>query len=227
MQEVADTFPEKYAVKWNVEKLKQNRTVDRLIFILVNDVEEDYLHNIQRLMLNVGRIGPEERRRRTRQIKGDQINMECIPDMITEIVSNIEFQHEITVLKSEMKNCTCNDFRYSNIVCKHLYLFNRLHAGIAPFKGKLQENIVSFEQVDLVIQVDAINIAAENRVFVTEHSSMVQDNLTAEIANRLAAYRSYRENPYRLTDEQIANIRLGSELILNTATNQNFSTQRR
>ena len=50
----------------------------------MNNVEEDYLHNIQRLMLNVGRIGPEERRRRTRQIKGDQINMECIPDMITE-----------------------------------------------------------------------------------------------------------------------------------------------
>ena len=71
------------------------------------------------------------------------------------------------------------------------------------------------------IQVDAINIAAENRVFVTEHSSMVQDNLTAEIANRLAAYRSYRENPYRLTDEQIANIRLGSELILSAIDENN------
>ncbi|ORE05986.1 hypothetical protein BCV72DRAFT_182828, partial [Rhizopus microsporus var. microsporus] len=55
-------------------KRKQNRRVGRLIFILVNDVEEDYLQNIQRLMLKVGRMGPEERRRRARQIKADQIN---------------------------------------------------------------------------------------------------------------------------------------------------------
>ena len=43
---------------------------------------------------------------------------------------------------------------------------------------------------------------------------MFQDNLTTKIANLLAAYRSYRENLYRLTDEQIANIRLDTELIL-------------
>ena len=98
-------------------------------------------------MLNVGRMVPEERIR-TRQIKADQINIECIPYMITESgtpgvylvqsFSNIEFQHEITVLKSEMKSCAYNDFRYNNIACKHMYLLNLLHAGIAPFKGKLQ-----------------------------------------------------------------------------------------
>ena len=121
--------------------------MDRLIFILLNDVEENYLHNIQRLMLNVGRMGPEERRIRTRQTKGDQINMECIPDMITESdahrvylvqpFSNIEFQHEITVMKSEMNSCACNNFRYNNIPCEHIYLLSRLHAGIARFKSKL------------------------------------------------------------------------------------------
>ncbi len=43
---------------------KQNRRMDRLIFILINDVEDYYLQNTQRLMLNVGRMGPEERKRR-------------------------------------------------------------------------------------------------------------------------------------------------------------------
>ncbi|KAL4207864.1 hypothetical protein AB4K20DRAFT_1950207 [Rhizopus microsporus] len=156
----------------------------------MNDVEEDYLYNIQRLMLNVGRMVPEERRRKT-----------SLPGPVV--------QHEVTVLKSEMKSCTCNNLRYNNIACKHMYLLNRLHAGIAHFK----ENTVSLEQVDTVVQVDAINTAAETRV-VTEHSSMSQDYLTAEMANLLAAYRSYREKPYRLTDEQIANIRLGTELWL-------------
>ncbi|ORE08850.1 hypothetical protein BCV72DRAFT_189175, partial [Rhizopus microsporus var. microsporus] len=55
-------------------KRKQDRRVDRLIFISVSDTEEDYLQNIQRLVLNVGRMGSEERKRRTRQIKVDQIN---------------------------------------------------------------------------------------------------------------------------------------------------------
>jgi hypothetical protein len=43
---------------------KQNRRIDKLIFILVNDVEDYYLQNTQRLMLNVGRMGPEEKKRR-------------------------------------------------------------------------------------------------------------------------------------------------------------------
>jgi hypothetical protein len=50
---------------------------------------------------------------------------------------------------------------------------------------------------------------------------MSQDNLTAEMANPLAAYRSYKENPYRLTDEQIENIRLGTELILSAIDENN------
>ncbi|ORE03321.1 hypothetical protein BCV72DRAFT_233199 [Rhizopus microsporus var. microsporus] len=88
-----------------------------------------------------------EERRRARQIKTDQINLECIPDMITEngtpgvylvqSFSNVELQHEITVMENEMKSCTCNNFRYNNIACKHMYLLNRLHAGIT-LKDKLQ-----------------------------------------------------------------------------------------
>ncbi|ORE04171.1 hypothetical protein BCV72DRAFT_278155, partial [Rhizopus microsporus var. microsporus] len=37
---------------------KRNRRVDRLVYILVNDVEEDFLSNINRIKMNVGRIGP-------------------------------------------------------------------------------------------------------------------------------------------------------------------------
>ncbi|ORE14454.1 hypothetical protein BCV71DRAFT_238417 [Rhizopus microsporus] len=103
---------------------------------------------------------------------------------LVQLFSNIKLQHEVTVLKSEMKSCACNDFRCNNIA---------LHS---------------------IGQVDTVNTATENRVAATEHSSMFQDNLTTKIANLLAAYRSYRENLYRLTDEQIANIRLDTELIL-------------
>ncbi|KAG1172622.1 hypothetical protein G6F70_006439 [Rhizopus microsporus] len=43
---------------------KRNRRVDRLISVLVDDVEPDYIDNTCRITLNVGRMGPEERRRR-------------------------------------------------------------------------------------------------------------------------------------------------------------------
>ena len=43
---------------------KRNRRVDRLISVLVDDVKSDYIYNICRITLNVGRMDPEERRRR-------------------------------------------------------------------------------------------------------------------------------------------------------------------
>ncbi|CEG65971.1 hypothetical protein RMATCC62417_02637 [Rhizopus microsporus] len=42
---------------------KRNRRVDRLISVLVDDVEPDHIDSICRVTLNVGRMGLEERRR--------------------------------------------------------------------------------------------------------------------------------------------------------------------
>ncbi|KAI8979894.1 hypothetical protein BDB01DRAFT_725434, partial [Pilobolus umbonatus] len=65
-------------------KRRPNRRVDRLIYVLVKDVEEDYQQNVCRLMLNVGRMGPEERRIRRRQIEAEQFATDVLPDMISE-----------------------------------------------------------------------------------------------------------------------------------------------
>ncbi|KAI8971373.1 hypothetical protein BDB01DRAFT_854837 [Pilobolus umbonatus] len=62
---------------------KEKQKVDRLLSILVNDVEPDVTQNIQRINLNVGRMGPEERRRR----KG-QIQAEAIPEIVAEAMTN-------------------------------------------------------------------------------------------------------------------------------------------
>ncbi|KAI8980793.1 hypothetical protein BDB01DRAFT_709966, partial [Pilobolus umbonatus] len=52
---------------------KRNRRVDRLIFILINDIEADFVANTNRIQLNVGRMGPEERRRK-RELDAEAIN---------------------------------------------------------------------------------------------------------------------------------------------------------
>ncbi|KAI9470909.1 MAG: hypothetical protein EXX96DRAFT_643915 [Benjaminiella poitrasii] len=67
-------------------KRKRKRRVDRLIFILIKNVEQDYINNIARAMSNVGRMGPEERRRR-RELVVEEVNEELLPDMAEEVSS--------------------------------------------------------------------------------------------------------------------------------------------
>ncbi|CEP20073.1 hypothetical protein [Parasitella parasitica] len=93
---------------------KRNRRVDRLIYILVKDVEPDYIQNINRITLNAGRKGPEERRRRRRQLTAESINEAILSTMIRApeeengpytIQSFTDYNHfyEVAVANQEMK----------------------------------------------------------------------------------------------------------------------------
>lgn len=63
-------------------KRKPNRRVDRLIYVLVKDIKEDFRQNVHRLILNVGRMGTEERRRRRREIEAEQFVTDVIRFLI-------------------------------------------------------------------------------------------------------------------------------------------------
>ncbi|KAI9470944.1 MAG: hypothetical protein EXX96DRAFT_373346 [Benjaminiella poitrasii] len=172
-------------------------------------------------MLNVSRMGPEERRRR-RQIQAEQINTESIQDMIrkddsnpgkylVQSFSNIDLQYEIIVVENNMQSCTCIDFNYNSM--------------------------------DISLNVDTLNVLDEqqqssNNASNVESISRSQNNLTNEMVNLLAAYRSYTENPCLLSEKQLALIREGVTKILsaitnnsksksNRGTNRDHSTQRR
>ncbi|CEP15707.1 hypothetical protein [Parasitella parasitica] len=71
----------------NYLQRKSNRRVDRLMWILVNDVEYDFRLNIDRIRLNIGRMGPAERRRRQREMKAEAINEIVMTTMIKELES--------------------------------------------------------------------------------------------------------------------------------------------
>ncbi|EPB91426.1 hypothetical protein HMPREF1544_01748 [Mucor circinelloides 1006PhL] len=64
---------------------KRNRMVDRLIYILVNDVEPDSIQNISRITLKIGRMGPEERRR---ELDAEAINEAIVSTMINEFADD-------------------------------------------------------------------------------------------------------------------------------------------
>ncbi|ORE03460.1 hypothetical protein BCV72DRAFT_184454, partial [Rhizopus microsporus var. microsporus] len=53
---------------------KRNRRLDRLIFILVDDVHTDFMHNTARMAVNIGRTSSETREARKRIIAAEEIN---------------------------------------------------------------------------------------------------------------------------------------------------------
>ncbi|KAG2200827.1 hypothetical protein INT47_001358 [Mucor saturninus] len=57
---------------------KRNRRVDRLVFVLVKDVLSKYGNNISRILLKVGRMGPEERRHRAREMQAEAISADAL-----------------------------------------------------------------------------------------------------------------------------------------------------
>ena len=54
------------------------------MYILVNDVEEDFISNINRIRMNVGRMGPEAREAR-RALEAEEVSIHVAMDMISEV----------------------------------------------------------------------------------------------------------------------------------------------
>lgn len=123
---------------------KRNRRVDRLIYILVNDVKPDFIQNISRITLNIGRMGPEERRRR--ELDAEAINEASVPTMMEEFaddqvttfkVTSFTSEHikyDIVVENEAMMSCTCQDFQWSKTVCRHMFLLKRLHTNVSLYQ---------------------------------------------------------------------------------------------
>ncbi|KAI8091661.1 hypothetical protein BDF21DRAFT_409898 [Thamnidium elegans] len=127
-----------YVLSWHNQlkmtylKRKPNKRVDRLIYVLVHDVGEDYELNVKRLLLKLGRMGPEERRRR--QLNAEKFAMEVIPDMNQSInpctytvqsFTDSNISYEIEVGEQDMISCNCRDFIFNRnaLTCITVYKF--------------------------------------------------------------------------------------------------------
>ncbi|KAI8989535.1 hypothetical protein BDB01DRAFT_782232 [Pilobolus umbonatus] len=91
-------------------------------------------------------MGPEERSRRRKR----QIQAEAIPDIVAKALINDEengysvlsfsledMVYSVVMEEGMMKSCTCQDFRWNAIACKHIYLLARMQKSIQVFEGKL------------------------------------------------------------------------------------------
>lgn len=147
--------------------LKRNRRVDRFIYILVEDVEQDYINNVARISFKIGRMGPEERNRRRRQMAAEEINDEWLEDYCT-LLSNEEEENEVTYrlisftkpetfyevkLRSQViLTCTCKDFEFHALPCKHMYLLQRANEGFSVVSAVQHERMLQVEEVEVEVE---------------------------------------------------------------------------
>ena len=110
--------------------------MDRLIFILVDDVHADFMHNTARMAANIGRMSSETREARKRMIAAEEINELSLEDMaqkvhIEEVVCYIvksfmtEVVYNVSIEQGMMTACSYIDFQQNKHACKHMYLVYR------------------------------------------------------------------------------------------------------
>lgn len=118
---------------------RRNRRVDRLIYILVHDVETDYKLNTQRVSIDIGRMGPVACERRKRMIAAENISGNLFESMIEQVtdddgnIASINvmsftqdgLSYRIELEDHHMSSCSCRDFQWHRIPCKHMYLVPR------------------------------------------------------------------------------------------------------
>ncbi|KAG2197658.1 hypothetical protein INT47_002365 [Mucor saturninus] len=159
----------KYVESWNNQLKtayigrKRNRRVDRPVFVLVNE----YGNNIGRVLLKVGRMGPEERRHRAREMKAEAISADALEQMIEtsradsagrsgyvfSSFSTSSVSYDVVVVDLQIITCNCPDFRFNNIACKHMYLLTCDMSLLSVFE-------VSFEFRGMVEKVGSPDSSA-------------------------------------------------------------------
>ncbi|KAG2206570.1 hypothetical protein INT47_008587 [Mucor saturninus] len=159
----------KYVESWNNQLKtayigrKRNRRVDRPVFVLVNE----YGNNIGRVLLKVGRMGPEERRNYAREMQTEAISADALEKMIETAradsagrsgyvfssFSTSGVSYDVVVDDLQMIACNCPDFRFNNIACKHIYLLKCDMSRLSVFE-------VSFEFRGMVGKVGSPDSSA-------------------------------------------------------------------
>ncbi|CEJ03034.1 hypothetical protein RMCBS344292_17025 [Rhizopus microsporus] len=171
-------------VKTSYLQRRRNRRVGRLVYILINDVEEGFISNINRIRMNVGRMGPEAREARRRELEAEEVSIHVAMDMISEVeraslynvqsFNNADETYKVRVENDTVKSCSCPDFRYRNRACKHMFLLGRCteydiwrgstYTEVSTIEGLQSEpeHELQREQEDMVQKLKTLKEVVEN-----------------------------------------------------------------
>ncbi|GAA5803434.1 hypothetical protein HPULCUR_008916 [Helicostylum pulchrum] len=178
-------------------------------------------------VLNIGKMSPEERRRRACEMSAEDANVATLVTMIEELeeqtgykvrsFSNEEVYYIIQVEQDSIKSCGCKDFRWNRISCKHMYLLKRLHRDLATFEP---------------VVYDGIRMARAEET--ANEEPVLEPSTVFDFSDLIATLSMYQHNPRNLNEQQLESIKShvdGISLLLQNddrlPSNINLQTQRR
>ncbi|KAG2196263.1 hypothetical protein INT46_007347 [Mucor plumbeus] len=127
------------------ERLRINR-LDRLVFVLTNDVEYYFAEEYNRIIANIGRLGPLQNNIARKAYMASQISNENLISMIRKQQGSFtnadnnnngpwkiqsfdlnkpRTTYQVRVINNVICTCLCPDFKKTQIACKHMRLLKR------------------------------------------------------------------------------------------------------
>jgi hypothetical protein len=212
----------------------KNRRVDRLVYFLVNDIEPNFIQNTKRIQLNIGRMEPQERRRRKGEINAEAVNETVIPLVIRELKDN----HSNIIGFTVASFITEEVFYNVEVVVVKIFVGIILHANMCPSLKGQKNSLLFTDTINLPaheIHTSIVPETLENNP--NEHEQMAINLDGIEVVNNLqtiinVSIDDYKNDPDQFTNNQIeALINIGNTIsnILNKnnqPSNQNFVPQR-
>ncbi|KAG2200565.1 hypothetical protein INT47_012351 [Mucor saturninus] len=110
----------------------------------VKDVLPEYNYNISRIFLKVGRMGPEERRHRTRDIQEEDTSADALKQIIEMQPLILMVGVFMLLLLSQLQ--VYPDFCFNNIACKHMYLLKRDMSWLFVFEASFDPTFSTIPQ---------------------------------------------------------------------------------
>ncbi|KAG0745721.1 hypothetical protein G6F57_007065 [Rhizopus arrhizus] len=150
----------------------KNRILDRLAFILINDVESDLKLDVERICSKVGRMGPELRRRRQREMVADSIPEDRMIEMISK-----DGDTQYTVESFNQENILYV-VKFNSAVCKHMYLLKRhIHVEVLS----RMETLVSQASIPVLANTSVNNIISDSVSSQDAELSILKRNIQLEL----------------------------------------------
>ena len=185
----------------------RNKRFDRLIFILVNDVEFYFKQERDRIMSNNGRMGPLQNEQSQREYRASLISANMILAMIrnphgenvsspmtgiwivqsfvTRVTRSTPDYHVTVNEDMHIDSCTCSDYMHRHAPCKHMYLLRNFTSMQIRFEIEQERAIDMLEagtiQNGEFIEQNVVQQRIQQLPIETESTANNNDNIIENI----------------------------------------------
>ncbi|KAG0183870.1 hypothetical protein DFQ28_000695 [Apophysomyces sp. BC1034] len=117
-------------------------------------------------------MGPTELHRRRREFLAEEVPETLLEDMIKMIDGSCvqvksfnqdDISYIVAIEANVMKPCTCNDFTWHKLACKHMYLLHRAKSSIEILKVNISVSRPAASSDERLQTVDVLTVGPEDQ----------------------------------------------------------------